>query len=157
MKALIIYHSKTGHTKAAADDIARGLKEKAVEVTVEEAVKADPAKAGEFDILLVGSPTYGNTLYKAAAKPVEKFMGAMKPDALSGHVAGAFSVNASMGAEKIVAAIEEKLSSFGAKVVSPGPAVKAGTILSLRQGPDASAEDVEKCVEFGRHVAGTAF
>ena len=46
MKALIIYHSKTGHTKAAADDIARGLEEKGVEVTVEEAAKADPSKAG---------------------------------------------------------------------------------------------------------------
>ena len=157
MKALIIYHSKTGHTKAAADDIARGLKEKGVEVTIEEAGRADPAKAGEFDVLLVGSPTYATTRYKGAAKPVEKFMDAMKPDALSGRVAGAFSVNAATGAEKVVAAIEEKLGSFGAKVVKPGPAVKAGAPLSLWQGPDASAEDVEKCVEFGRRVAGAAF
>lgn len=156
MKALIIYHSKTGHTRAAADDIARGLKEKGVEVTVEEAAKSDPAKAGDFDFLLVGSPTYGNTGYRAAAKPVDKFLEAMKPDALSGRVAGAFSVNAAMGATKIVSSIENKLASFGAKVVSPGPAVKAGALLSLWQGPDASAEDVEKCVEFGRRVAGAA-
>ena len=156
MNALIIYHSKTGHTKAAADDIARGLKEKGVEVTVEKAVKADPAKAGEFDVLLVGSPTYATTRYKGAAKPVEKFMDAIKPDALSGRVAGAFSVNAATGAEKVVAAIEKKLGSFGAKVVKPGPAVKAGAPLSLWQGPDASAKDVEKCVEFGRRVVGAA-
>ncbi len=156
MKALIIYHSKTGHTKAAAEDIARGLKEKGVEVTIDAAAEADPSKAGKFDILLVGSPTYGTTRYKAAAKPVDKFLDAVKPDALSGSVAGAFSVNAAMGAEKIVADIETKLASFGAKVVSPGPAVKAGALLSLWQGPDASAEDVEKCVEFGRRVAGSA-
>ena len=156
MKALIIYHSKTGHTRAAADDIARGLDEKGVEVTIEEAAKADPAKASDYDILLVGSPTYAQTRYKAAAKPVERFMDAMKPDALSGHLAGGFSVCAASGAEKIVAAIEKKLASLGAKVVSPGPAVKAGAPLSLWQGPDADAADVEKCMEFGRRLATEA-
>ncbi|MBN2169616.1 MAG: flavodoxin domain-containing protein [Actinobacteria bacterium] len=156
MKALIVYHTKTGHTKAAADDIARGLGEKGVEVTVEDAANADPAKVGEFDMLLVGSPTYGNTLYRSAAKPVEKFMDSMKPDTLSGHIAGAFSINGAMGAEKVVAAMEKKLSSFGAKVVSPGPAVKAGAPLSLWKGPDAGPEDVAKCEEFGRRLAGTA-
>ena len=154
MKALIIYHSKTGHTKKAAEDIAKGLKEKGVDATLQEAAKADPAAVSGFDILLVGSPTYATTRYKAAAKPVERFMDAMKPDALSGRVAGGFSVCAASGAEKIVAAIEKKLASFGAKVVTPGPAVRAGAVLSLYQGPDASAEDVEKCVEFGRRVAG---
>jgi flavodoxin len=156
LRALIIYHSKTGHTRAAADDIARGLKEKGVEVTIEEAAKADPASASEYDILLVGSPTYATTRYKAAAKPVERFMDAIKPGGLSGHLAGGFSVCAASGAEKIVAAIEKKLASFGAKVISPGPAVRAGAVLSLYQGPDAGDADVEKCVEFGRRVAGAA-
>jgi len=156
LKALIIYHSKTGHTRAAADDIARGLKEKGVDVTIEEAVKSDPAAAAGYDILLVGSPTYATTRYKAAAKPVERFMDAIKPGALSGKVAGGFSVCAATGAEKIVAAIEKKLAALGAKVVSPGPAVRAGAVLSLYQGPDAGPEDVEKCVEFGRNVAGAA-
>ena len=156
MKALIIYHSKTGHTKAAADNISRGLAEKGVDVTIEEAAKSDPAKAGYYDILLVGSPTYATTRYKGAAKPVERFMDAMKPDALSGRLAGGFSVCAASGAEKIVAAIEKKLASFGAKVVSPGQAVRAGAILSLYQGPDASPEDSAKCVELGRRVAGAA-
>jgi NAD(P)H dehydrogenase (quinone) len=156
MKALIIYHSKTGHTKAAADDIARGLDEKGVEVTIEEAAKADPASASDYDILLIGSPTYAQTRYKAAAKPVERFIDAMKSDALSGHIAGGFSVCAASGAEKVVAAIEKRLASLGAKVVSPGPAVRAGAPLSLWQGPDAAAADVEKCVEFGRRVATEA-
>lgn len=156
MKALIIYYTKTGHTKAAAEDVARGLEEKGVDVTIEEAVKADSAKVGEYDVFLVGSPTYGTTMYKSAAKPVDKFMDKMKPDALSGCIAGAFSVNGAVGAEKVVAAIEKKLATYGAKVVSPGPAVKAGAPLSLWKGPDASPEDVSKCEEFGRRVAGTA-
>ena len=156
MKALIIYHSKTGHTKAAADDIAKGLKENGVDVTISEAAKADAGKAADYDILLIGSPTYAQTRYKAAAKPVERLMDAMKPDALSGRVAGGFSVCAASGAEKVVAAIEKKLASLGAKVVSPGPAVRAGAPLSLWQGPDAGDEDVAKCVEFGRRVAKEA-
>jgi len=41
-------------------------------------------------------------------------------------------------------AIEKRLASLGAKVVSPGPAVRAGAPLSLWQGPDAAAADVEE-------------
>jgi flavodoxin len=153
LKALIIYHSKTGHTRAAADDIARGLKEKGVEVTIQEAAKAAPTAVSGFDILLAGSPTYGNTRYKAAAKPVDRFLGSIAPMGLKGMKAGAFSVMAGYGGDKIVAAVEGKLEELGADVLSGGPAVKAGAPLSLWKGPDAGAADVERCVEFGRKLA----
>jgi hypothetical protein len=80
----------------------------------------------------------------------------LKPGALAGKYAGAFSVNAAMGAGKIVAATEKVLSGLGATVVVGGPAIKAGALLSLWKGPDASPDDVKKCEEFGARVAEAA-
>jgi hypothetical protein len=92
---------------------------------------------------VVGSPTYGNTRYKAAAKPVEKFLDSLAPGSLEGKTAGAFSVNAAVGGAKIVEAIEKRLADLGAGVVAGGPVHKAGAPLSLWKGP-----------AFGRRLAG---
>lgn len=156
MKALIVYHSKTGHTKDAAEAIAGGLEEKGADVTIKSAASTSAVEVKDYDILLAGSPTYGNTMYKSPAKPVSKFLDSLKASDLKGKYAGAFSVNAAMGADKIVASTEKMLAGHGATVVAGGPAVKAGAPLSLWKGPDAFDADVKKCEEFGRKVAEAA-
>ncbi len=156
MKALVIYYSKTGHTFQAANDIGKGLAESGVDVTVRPAVEVGASDIAGFDVLLVGSPTYGSTMYRAPAKVVDRVLDSLKPSGLSGKYAGAFSAMAAFGGEKVVEAMEGKLSALGATVVVGGPAVKAGAPLSLWVGPNAGAADVEACVEFGRRVAKTA-
>ncbi|MHB8895297.1 MAG: flavodoxin domain-containing protein [Candidatus Geothermincolia bacterium] len=156
MKALIVYHTKTGHTLDAANDIAKGLRESGTDVTMMPAIDASPGDVDGCDIFVAGSPTYGNTRYKAPAKSVAKLLDSLKPSGLKGKCAGGFTVFAGYGGEKIVTSIEELLSGLGATVVAGGPAVKAGAPLSLWKGPDASAPDVAKCVEFGRRLAEAA-
>lgn len=156
MKALIAYYSRTGHTLESANDIARGLKGAGVEVTIKQADKVAPADVAEFDIFVAGSPTYGNTLYQAPAKAVARLLKSLAPSGLKGKRAGAYSVMALYGGDRIVAALEAKLGELGAEVVSGGPAVKAGAPLSLWTGPIAGKEDVEKCEAFGRRLAGSA-
>jgi NAD(P)H dehydrogenase (quinone) len=156
MKALIIYHSKTGHTLKAANDIARGLEEAGIDVTVKPAGEVKAVDVAGYDIFVAGSPTYATTMYKAPAKTVARLLDTLRPDGLSGKYAGAFSAYAASGGEKIVSSTEARLSGLGATVVAGGPAVKAGAPLSLYQGPDASEADVAKCVEFGRRLAETA-
>ena len=156
MKALIVYYSKTGHTLEAANDIARGLEEAKVEVTIRPAAEVSASDVADFDIFLAGSPTYGNTRYKAPAKAVEKMLDSLKPSGLSGKYAGAFSVMAGYGADKIVQAMESQLADLGATVVAQGPTIKAGAPLSLWKGPSAGKADVTKCTEFGRRVADAA-
>jgi flavodoxin len=156
MKALIVYHSKTGHTLKASEDIAKGLEESGVKVTIKPAKEVKPADVAGYDIFLAGTPTYGSTMYKAPAKSVARLLDSLKPDGLSGKYAGTFTAFAGSGGPKVVSSTEARLSALGATVVAGGPAVKAGAILSLYQGPDASEADVKKCVEFGRRIAEAA-
>lgn len=156
MKAMIVYYTKTGHTKQAAEAIARGLEENGVASTLKDVSEVRGGEVAAIDIFVAGTPTYGNTRYKSAAKPVAAFLESLDRDGLSGKTAGAFSVNAGFGAEKVVKAMEGQLAGLGARVVSGGPAVKAGAPLSLWKGPDPSPADVARCVEFGRRLAQTA-
>lgn len=94
MKALIVYHTKTGHTREAAEDIASGLAEKGVDCTVEAAGDLNGATAdvSGYDIVLVGSPTYGIRRYRRPAKHIGQFLDSLGTDGLKGKVVGAFTV-----------------------------------------------------------------
>lgn len=158
MKALIAYHTKTGHTLKAAEDIASGLKKYGVECTIRPTVNL--VSHGElqidvsgFDIVLVGSPTYGSRLYKSPARPVEAFVESIPGDVLKGKYCGAFTVNAGVGGSMLVRAMELDLAEKGANVVFGGPVVKAGAPLSMWKGPEASPDEVKRCEEFGERVA----
>jgi len=154
-RALIVYHTKTGHTGQAAKDIAKGLQEGDVACTLVAAKKAGSGELDvrDYEIVLVGTPTYGNRRYSSAAKPVDSFIGSLPADSLEGKYCGAFAVMAGMGAQKLIKAIEGQLRNLGGTIVSGGPAVTAGAPLSLWKGPDASETDVEACREYGRLLA----
>jgi len=155
VKALIVYYSKTGHTKQAAEDIGRGMEGEGVECVIKGAAECDGG-VGEFEIVLIGSPTYGNRGYHKPARPLERFLDGLSPKGLEGKVCAAFTVNASMGGSSVVKGMEEMLAERGGKVISGGPVVKAGVPLSLWKGPNASESDVKECEEFGKKVARQA-
>ena len=158
MRALILYYSKTGHTEQAARGIARGLEGAGVECVLSMAGSAGsgPPDPSEFDILVLGTPTYGNRMYRQPARQVQAFLDSIGDGSLGGKTCGAFAVNAGWGASRLVGNMERALARKGASVMAGGPAVKAGAPLSLWKGPDASAEDVRKCEEFGRRLASSA-
>jgi flavodoxin len=157
MKALIVYQSKTGHTRDAAHDICRGLTGRLVDCTIKpasELVGADgPGAIKGYDIVLFGTPTYGQRRYQKPAKQVSDFLDSLGAGGLSGKVAGAFAVNAAYGGDRLVSAIESRLEGMGAKVVKGGPVVKAGAPLSLWKGPKAGPGDVKKCEDYGKRLA----
>lgn len=154
LRALIIYYSKTGHTESAAKDIARGLTDEGAQVDIVPVAQFKPGTIRSYDVLVVGSPTYGNTRYRKAAPPVQKALDSLSPMALENRVAGAFTVHAGMGGEKVVTVMERQLAGLGAKVVTGGPVQKAGAPLSLWKGPDAKQPDVDEAVAFGRRLFG---
>ena len=64
-KAIIVYDpGLSGGTKTAADYMAQDLKEKGYEVKIAGVKSTDSAEISGYDLLIVGSPTYG-------AKPTE--------------------------------------------------------------------------------------
>lgn len=159
MEALIVYHSKTGHTEQAARDIARGLESDSVGCVLRSGADLTAATGKEdmdrFGIILVGTPTYGNRRYRLPAKPVEQFLDSLGASGLKGKTCGAFAVNARVGGDRLVTAMERRLIELGGNVVFGGPVIRAGAPLSLWKGPDASTVDVKTCEEFGRKVASS--
>ena len=58
-KVLIVYHSQSGNTKAAAEAVVQGAKNvSGTEVVVKEALKAAPEDLLSCDAIIVGTPDY---------------------------------------------------------------------------------------------------
>ena len=58
-KILIVYHSQSGNTEAAAQTIAKGSQEvPGTQVTIKEALKANSADLLDCDALAIGTPDY---------------------------------------------------------------------------------------------------
>lgn len=158
MNALIIYHTITGHTRRAAEDIAEGL--------AGEGVTARLLLAGEMTqwdvegqaIVVVGSPCHAGSLAIRAGVSGAVLAALRKLDAstLAGMVGGAFSVNSAYGGRRTVQAIEHRLRLAGALVPQTGVVVKAGVPFSLFTGPKASEQSREELRHLGRTLAQTA-
>jgi len=92
---LIIYYSRTGHTREMAESIARGVEQEGLSVAAKEAEKVDVDELLKVKGLIVGSPTY----YGEAATQIRqifdksvKFHGK-----LDGKVGAAFTSAANIG------------------------------------------------------------
>ena len=158
MKALIIYHTNTGHTRRAAEDIVDGLKDQGMDVSIQAAGELAEWDAADQDVVIVGSPCHAGSLAIRAgvSGPIRSLLKELKPATLEGKVAGAFSVNSAYGGQRTVHAIEDHLQAAGAEIPQQGVVVRAGVPFSLFRGPMASEESREQLREFGRILARTA-
>jgi flavorubredoxin len=68
--ALIIYWSKTGNTKKAADAIHQGLTEAGLQVTVKDVGEAEDVDFFNYDLVCVGAPSYS----WHPPEPMDKFL-----------------------------------------------------------------------------------
>ena len=155
-RALVTYHTKTGHTRQAAEDIAEGLRQGGVEATLKPVSQVEAGDLAGSDLTVVGSPCHAGSvrvLFSGIAGPVSDWLGALPRGSLAGKAVGAFGVHCSLGAKATVQSLERLLTDMGGRVLIPGPAVKAGAPLSLWRGPDASPEDRERLRHFGRDLA----
>ncbi|MBZ6526847.1 flavodoxin [Aerococcaceae bacterium DSM 111021] len=87
-EALIIYTSLTGNTEACVDIVAAQLEEHGVEVTIEDVMLAEPDDFLNYDIVLVGSYTYG--VDGVLPDEMEEFHEELGDLDLSGKVFGVF-------------------------------------------------------------------
>jgi len=89
-KVLIIYMTQTGNTKKLADAIA-GVANRH-EVSMESISEANPAKAGEYDVVFVGSPIHAGGLSAQAGEYLQGLPdgGKMKLAGFVTHSSSAF-------------------------------------------------------------------
>lgn len=147
-QALVVYHTKTGHTASAAEAVARGLESRKVKTTVKRVSEVSPRELSEYSMIAVGSPTRG----AKPARAVKKFLRGLDKKALKGKTATSFSSYAAFRGKATVRRMKKLLKRRKAKVL-PGIAFKAGAPLSLWKGPEASAEDVVRLEELGKKLA----
>ena len=62
MRALIIYHTNTGHTRRAAEDISEGLKGQGVDVSIQAANELAGWDVADQSVIIVGSPCHAGSV-----------------------------------------------------------------------------------------------
>ena len=94
-KALIVYYSRTGNTKAMANYVAEGAREAGAEVTVTAVADASVNQLLDADAVILGSPTY----YGHSAGALRSFIdeSVKYHGKLEGKVGAAFSSAANIG------------------------------------------------------------
>jgi NAD(P)H dehydrogenase (quinone) len=94
-KTLVIYYSRSGHTKKMAESICAGIKKEGVDVVLKDVNEVAPADLLKYDGIIIGSPTYYGTMAAEIKKLLDdsvEFHGK-----LDGKIGAAFSSSANIG------------------------------------------------------------
>ena len=144
-RIIVVYESKFGNTRRAAEAIAEGAGETpGVEAVVKELKEVDPKQLVEYDAIVVGSPNHVGS----ATRGIKKFIDHLGKLDLEGKVTAAFDLYLQEG--KAVGKMEKQLGEKapGLKLVSPGLSVRVEGM----KGPVAEGE-IPRCRDFGARVA----
>lgn len=138
MKAIVVYLSTSGNTKAMAEAIANGIESKNVDAKAVSFYDVKLEELNEADAIAVGSSTF---YYKMLA-PMEKFMNetlaSINP---KGKLGAAFGSYGWSGEAPIL--IAEKMREMGMTVVDP--------VLRILHKP--TDKDIQECKRLGIDIA----
>jgi NAD(P)H dehydrogenase (quinone) len=118
MQVLVMYCSKTGHTKKLAEEIARGVEEvEGVSSIVKSAADVTKDDFVAADGVIAGSPVYFGTMAAELKEVFEKCIGARKR--MEGKIGAAFATSGdpSGGKETTLMSIIQALLIYGMLVV----------------------------------------
>jgi menaquinone-dependent protoporphyrinogen IX oxidase len=146
MKGAVVYYSRYGNNEKTARAVLEGLKEAGQQVDLINA-KEQKELAGDYDFLVVGSPTRAGR----TSGPVKKFIKANLGDQWKGKPFAAFGTCLARACEKDEAQaakdIHKELVERGLEPIAEAFA----NPVSGMKGPLAS-DGEEKAREFGRQV-----
>jgi menaquinone-dependent protoporphyrinogen IX oxidase len=146
-RAVIVYESKYGNTRLAAQAIAEGMGHvTGVEAFVTEPHSIDFNRMGVFDAVVLGSPNHiGRT-----TRGIKKFIDRLDKSGLGGERAAIFDTCLARDSGKVVKKMEKMLSVKAPelKLMVPGLSL---TVRGMK-GPLAENE-LDRCREFGHRIA----
>jgi len=147
LQAIIVYESKYGNTKLAAEKIGEGMKQvSGVEAVLSEVKEVDLDQVTQFDTILIGSPNHIGRATASIRKLIDN-LGKLK---LEGNQVAVFDTYMGGDFEKAVKKMEKQLTEKvpGLKLMTPGLSIRVkGT-----KGPIMEGE-LPKCEEFGVRIA----
>ncbi len=149
MKVLIVYETKYGNTKKAAETIGESIKEAGNEITVVkvDAVEMDSIK--DYGAIVIGSPTYASS----QAKSIKKFINSLSVEEDVNIVV--FDTHTGDG--KSTGGIMRRAVKKMEKQIEKNPKlnkVMDGLQVAVKgiKGPLIDGE-LDKCKEFGKELA----
>jgi len=145
-KAIVVYYTRFGNTRQAAEAICEGIKEGGLEAECKEIKDIKPEDLAQYDVILVGTPTH----YGSMAEEMGKFVEALKEVELKGKRAAAFDTRYAGEKTGGLSELEKYMKKLGMEIILPGLAVllPAGDAWGpLREG------EITKCRKFGESIA----
>ena len=150
VKVFVVYDSKHGNTKRAAESIVEGMKEvEGIETAVGYAKEVNPAKLADYDAIVIGAPNHMGR----PSRTIRKFVDRLAELNLKGKDVVVFGTYAGKARtvdraeKKLEKTVEKKLPNLN--LISPGLSVRVNGIT----GPIVEGE-LPKCVDFGKKIAG---
>jgi flavorubredoxin len=150
VKVFVIYDSKYGNTKLAAEKIVEGIEEvDEIETSIGYVKEINSAKLADYDAILLGAPNHMGR----PSRTMKKFVGRLaeldlkaKDVAVFGTYAGKVRT-VDRAVKKLEKMVEKKLPNLN--LISPGLSIRVNGIT----GPLVEGE-LPKCVDFGKKIAG---
>lgn len=148
MRALLVYHTITGHSKKAAEDVAQGLRKREVDINVKHAKEATSDDVQACDIIVISTPTH----VFGPASIISHFFSRLDEGDLEGKRIALLTCYAGMGGSSTLRILNNLVRKKGASGEFSRLAIRCGSPLSLVPGPDASPDDVQRCIEIGEEL-----
>lgn len=149
-KVFVVYDSKYGNTKLAAENILEGIREvEGIETAIGYVKDVDIRKVADFDTIVLGAPNHMGRPSQAMKKVVNRLAELdlkSKNVAVFGTYAGKIRT-VDRAVKKLGKMAEKKLSNLN--LVSPGLSIRVNGI----RGPIVEGE-LSKCVDFGKKLVG---
>lgn len=149
MKALVLYYTRTGTTHKMAEIIGQTLEQEGLSVDILEPGNAQVDTLQEYDLIVIGSPTYYGTMAGEIKTWLDDSVRFHK--SLDGKVGGAFASSANLagGNETTVMSIISALLIHGMIVKGMSGGSHYGPVAVGSVDPRAE----EECITYARELA----
>ena len=147
-KVFIVYDSKYGNTKLAAENILEGIREvEGIETAIGYVKEIDIGQVADYDAILLGAPNHMGRPSRTMKKFVDR-LAELDLKAKNVAVFGTYSgrVRFDRAVKKLEKMVEKKLPNLS--LISPGLSIRVNGI----PGPIVEGE-LPKCVGFGMKIA----
>ena len=150
VKVFVVYDSKHGNTKLAAEKILEGIREfVGIETAIDYVKEIDIEKVADYDAIVLGAPNHMGRPSRTMKKFVDR-LAELDLKAKNVAVFGTYSGRVRLvdrAVKKLEKMLEKKLPNL--TLISPGLSIRVNGI----PGPIVEGE-LPKCVDFGKKIAG---
>jgi len=147
VKVIVVYDTKYGNTKLAAEKIVEGMREvEGIETTMSDVEEINLEKVTDYDAILIGSPNHWGGPVGGIKKLIDKLG---KIDLKAKWIA-VFDTYLGKDFEKATKKMEKRIGEKipGLKIIASGLSIRVDGM----KGPITDGE-LPKCKEFGKKIA----